>query len=121
MQSENNDDDAGDPAQFAAVLARQFADGGGGSAKNDEHDAEAENEEDGIQHDAAEQALLLVVFGDDGTRTRDEGHISGNQRQYAWREKRKDPGGKYRDGCKVGSGHWLYSSNSDETLAVAKG
>ena len=86
MQPEKDNDHTCDLREQRLVARHQLANFGRDCAQRDEHDAEAQNEADGIQHHFAQQlGFLRLQFLN--PHSGDQGHVTGHQREHAGREK----------------------------------
>ena len=95
VQSENDDEDAGEDGQWPVILMGKLSYAGGHRAQRDEDHAETQDEAERVQHDGAQQLAVSHLQGFHAG-ARDERNITGHERQNAGREEGKDSGKKRR-------------------------
>ena len=94
VQSEKNDQRAGDRCQQASIADEKSSDGAGGGAERNKDDRKSEDKrERRCEQSAARRVAFLQLLDADAGQ---HGDITGHQRQHAWREKRYESRNKRR-------------------------
>src|SRR5689334_4868379 len=108
MKAEKNNHYASYLGERGFVPCRELTDSGGKRPQGDEDNAETKYEQRRIEHDAAEQ-LIVLRFEFLNPRPRNQRNITWHQRQHAWRKKGNESGDEGRE-RKWETRHFSYST-----------